>query len=236
MLRIAHTVLISLILATPALADGDKVADAPGAKSGLPAPQSSVVVTMERGVRVWRPVGLPAQMGPMPAAYPQQANYTESTAAQAAPSPNYGYGYGGSGGLYSGGNGTNGNSGAPIFYGVGDPRHTGQVAGKPMPASGKPKGSKGDVHVHAHGQGPAYGGPGAYPPGNKPPMGWNPPRGSKPQAGGNPPGRPSMGWNPPRGPMPYAGGHASHPPVKHAAAAPRAQGHPGGGKRHGGHR
>lgn len=45
---------IVCLIGGPALADGDSVKER---KVALPAPQPSVVVTVERGVRVWRPLG-----------------------------------------------------------------------------------------------------------------------------------------------------------------------------------
>jgi hypothetical protein len=81
------------------------VAQADGARNkavALPAPQSSVVVTVERGVRVWRPLGTDGGYG----SYPQSASLNSGS----EPSVQYvtpnGYGaagiYGGIGGLSSG--------------------------------------------------------------------------------------------------------------------------------------
>ena len=103
MRTLALVVLLTSVALTPALADGERAAK-PQAKVELPTPQQSVVVTVERGVRVWRPV-----IGNFGAGdYPQAADYSRGTAGPYASNgysngyapgngygSGYGYGYGG---------------------------------------------------------------------------------------------------------------------------------------------
>jgi hypothetical protein len=89
-----------------ALADGMSQAELAAVKAGLPDPQASVVVKLERGVRVWRPVidvDLAPQSAAYPAAYPVAVpQYVMPQASESGTNNGY-YGYGGGYGLGGGG-------------------------------------------------------------------------------------------------------------------------------------
>jgi len=70
MRRAALTLLLASLLTIPALADGE-LTPKRRAHNGLPPPQPGVVVTMERGVRVWRPVTAASDAIGAAEAYPQ---------------------------------------------------------------------------------------------------------------------------------------------------------------------
>jgi hypothetical protein len=102
-MRLLVTTVAIFVAATGAVsADGMSKANVSAAKAGLPAPQPSVAVSMERGVRVWRPV-IDAYVAGDRTSYPVYSAPVGDAGQGAA----YGaYGYGGAYGL-SGGFGTN---------------------------------------------------------------------------------------------------------------------------------
>jgi hypothetical protein len=110
---VISAVIFTCLLTTPTRADGMSKADVARAKgqsvaseADLPAPQPSVIVTRERGVRVWRPVvDAPEYVQPTesPVYAAVQPPYADQSAATGYANP-AGYGsYGSYGGL-----GTNG--------------------------------------------------------------------------------------------------------------------------------
>jgi len=119
MRRAALSLLIATLAALPAGADGFPSHET-HAKAGAVTRHPGVVVTVEHGVRVWRPVTAAALAIEAPYAYPQ-------TAAEGANAgvPEYGYsqglnGYGfGYGGLYPYENGFRLNQNRTVTHGVG---------------------------------------------------------------------------------------------------------------------
>ena len=96
---------------TPALADGTRV-EQKASGVAMPAPQSSVAVSLERGVRVWRPVTSEGSEGYAP----QTASTGTTETPQYAATNNSTGGYGtsgtfGSNGIY-GSNGSRGSRGS----------------------------------------------------------------------------------------------------------------------------
>ena len=70
--------LVATFALTSALADGDRAATGEP-KAGLPKPQTGVAITMERGVRVWRPVPNITVVDDG-TYYPQASSYSNSSA------------------------------------------------------------------------------------------------------------------------------------------------------------
>ena len=96
---------------TPALADGNKV-EHKASGVAMPAPQSSVAVSLERGVRVWRPVTSEGSEGYAPQTASTGTTETPQYAATNNSTGGYGtYGNYGSYGTY-GSNGAFGSRGA----------------------------------------------------------------------------------------------------------------------------
>jgi hypothetical protein len=178
MRMLALAVVFSSVLLAPVFADGTKTDPAhhPAAKVELPPPQQSAVVSIERGVRVWRPITQPAEG--------EASYYPQQQAAGYAPGQ-VGYPAYGGGGIYSGfgnGVGTNGVRDEHTRYGspLGLSKDKKVVA--PM-SDGKPAGHGGKGMEHGGKpvvmRGGHYGMPMAH--GGKPMM-----MGPKPVYGGRP--------------------------------------------------
>lgn len=164
MRRVALCLALAALSAIPARADGDT------SQVKLPPHQSSVVVSVERGVRVWRPVTATYAVGD------QENEAPEGNSAAAAYAPSYGtggsgfgwglpYGYG-----YGAGYGHNNGRKHDRAYGM-NPfvaqhpalarfRHDGKVHGKVHPSLsihvnfGRPVAKAGPRGVRGHGGGP----------------------------------------------------------------------------------